>query len=728
MELQLKNSPHLDRWQGGQQFIQMLYCSCRPVVWANFNLCSGRLPALTIASLILASATVQAFQFTNITTAAGITHTHSHQPNDHPHGFTDNTSWISGGAVAEDFNNDGLLDLYVLQGGASANLLYMNLGGGVFTNEASSRGVDLTHYGMGVTAADYDNDGDADILVMVRNAQPVLLQNNGAGIFNAATGVVDTITLTSSMSPSWGDVDNDGLLDLLLAEWGIVQGLHLLRNTGTALMHSEFRILPNTDMRMFSPRFADMNNDRRADIVAVGDYLHSQLYLNLGATQFGRVTTNANVGFDENGMGSAIGDYDNDGDLDWFVSSITAINDYTNKFSGHVGNRLYRNNGNGIFADVTETAGVQDGNWGWGSAFGDLDNDGDLDLYHVNGWPSPQMFLSIERGYFNNHPARLFENLGNGSFTNAAAGTGADDTGQGRGVLLFDFDEDGDLDIFICNNMTDTLTEMTVTYTPGPASLLRNDTPTSNHWLKVTLDGTPPLHRQGIGSRVYLTTGTTTQMRELHASTGFLSQGPGRIAHFGLGTNTLAITVRAEWNSGDAVIHFNVPTDQAITLPSPLATISKRRVLPGQPVTASAAAITHAVEWVVEGVPHADPVNVLFTNVGIHELTLNVYEAGGPELLWQEVLRVEVVGLSQIDSFARVAEPESYTLGWEADAGQLYHLESSTNLTAADWQNENQPTIQGSPGAVALTITNRSKSGEFFRIVVDPKSSWPLPE
>jgi len=704
----------------------MLYDPSADSRWKAGSPSSAGLVVCALAALLSVPLSGHGFQFTNVTALAGILHTHSHPPNSHPDGFTDNVSVMGGGAVAEDFNNDGLLDLYVLQGGASANLLYMNQGGGVFTNEAAARGVALVHYGMGVAAADYDNDGDADILVTVRNAEPVLLENTGGGIFNVATGVIEPITLINAMSPSWGDVDNDGDLDLLLADWRVGQTLHVFQNTDNALTGVEFRTMPYTDRMMFSPRFADMNNDQRADIPAVADFENSQLYLNMGQTDFGRFTTSAGVGIEENGMGSAVGDYDNDGDLDWFTSSICGVSSDTNYWQ--IGNRLYRNDGNGFFTDVTLVAGVKDGNWGWGSAFGDLDNDGDLDLYHVNGWPSRSYPSTTYQ--FNDQPARLFENLGNGSFTNAAVGSGANDTGQGRGVLLFDCENDGDLDIFICNNMDDTVQPepLDTLFDPGTPSLLRNDTVTSNHWLKVTLQGTPPLHRDGIGSRVYLTTGAGTQMRELHASTGFLSQGPGRIAHFGLGTNDVVDELRAEWNSGDGVAIFDVIADQALSLPSPLATVSTRRVLPGQQVTASAAAITNWVEWLVDGSTHTDPVSVSFTNTGMQDLVLNVHASEGGALLWREIIRVQVLELAGIVDFEELWPLGDLELSWSQEAARLYRIESTESLMEPAWRDLGLPTWALETAVGSDFVANLLEPAEFFRVVADPTSPWPTPE
>ena len=169
---------------------------------------------------------------------------------------------------------------------------------------------------------------------------------------------------------------------------------------------------------------------------------------------------------------------------------------------------------------------------------------------------------------FNNQPARLFKNLGDGSFEEVAQEVGAGNKGQGRGVILFDFDNDGDLDIFITNNHEYVVDGATSTRNPGAPALLRNDTLNGNHWLKITLEGRPPLHRDGIGSRVYVTTGNVTQMRELHASTNYVTQEPGRIAHFGVGVATIIDEVRTEWVNGEINILNNVQADQHISISS----------------------------------------------------------------------------------------------------------------------------------------------------------------
>ncbi|MCL0029312.1 FG-GAP-like repeat-containing protein [Dehalococcoidia bacterium] len=538
------------------------------------------------------SGRVSGMRFTDVTQQAGLTYWH-HVP-EPLFGQIEPPETI-GGAVAEDFDGDGWVDLFVLRGGEAPSLLYMNQGDGTFTEEGNARGADLpTKLGAAAAAADYDNDGDIDIVVSKQRAPHYLLINDGSGQFTVDATML-TAPETFATSPSWGDVDNDGMLELVLGDWipktaqdydtsskasneqpsqvGLnptmgVNGLtplFMYRNTGQGRLEPyEFRIVPAVDLWVFSPRFADLNGDGLTDLAVVADFMMSRLYLNVGDGMFEFDADTTDILTEDNGMGAAIGDYDNDGDLDWFVTSIY----------GHpsppapTGNRLYRNDAGMVFADVTGDAGVRDGSWGWAASFGDLDNDGDLDLYHVNGWIKKDGLGSPEE--FNNQPARLFENMGDRGFHEVAGQVGAGDRGQGRGVILFDYDNDGDLDIFITNNHEYLVDEHMPWSGRSPAApvLLRNDTINGNHWLKVTLEGSPPLHRDGIGSRVYVTTGDVTQMRELHASTNYLTQEPGRIAHFGVGAVTIIDEVRTEWVDGEINILTNVQADQHISISS----------------------------------------------------------------------------------------------------------------------------------------------------------------
>ena len=556
---------------------------------------------------------VSAMRFTDVTREAGITYEHTvpflafsklDPAEDRSPGERRTTERAQdyeesvGGAVAEDFDGDGWVDLFVLRGGEAPSLLYMNQRDGTFVEEGQARNADLpTKLGAAAAAADYDNDGDIDIVVAGQTAPHYLLVNDGGGRFSVDTNML-TEPATFATSPSWGDVNNDGMLELVLGEWnsdraqayeeatklsndsrliagsipatGATDGytsLFMYRNSGRGRLELyDFRKSYATDFWVFAPRFADLNGDGLTDLAVVSDFGNSRLYLNVGDGMFENAAGATDVLTDEFGMGSAIGDYDNDGDLDWFVSSIFGQTDASLVGRAGSGNRLYRNEADGALADVTSDAGVRVGGFGWGASFGDLDNDGDLDLYHVNGWIQDER--EGDPVEFNNQPAVLFENLGEGGFEDVAEQAGAGNRGQGRGVILCDFDNDGDLDIFLTNNHEYVLNGATPTRNPAAPALLRNDTPTENHWLKVTLEGTPPLHRDGIGSRVYVTSGGVTQMRELHASTNYAAQEPGRIAHFGLGTATVIDEVRAEWVNGESTTLIDVPADQHISIPS----------------------------------------------------------------------------------------------------------------------------------------------------------------
>ncbi len=245
-----------------------------------------------------------------------------------------------------------------------------------------------------------------------------------------------------------------------------------------------------------------------------------------------------------------MGDYDGDGDMDWFVSSVLDPNTFAEGMWGITGNRLYRNDGSGTFTDVSASAGVREGFWGWGSCFADFDNDGWLDLFHANGWRDPL-------GEFSSDPSRLFMSNGNGTFTEASLGNGLVDNGQGRGVVCFDADRDGDLDIFVANNGD------------GPSFYMNQVAQMSQafNYLGIVLRGPSP-NTQGIGAHITITPSIGgAQVREIRAGINFASQNPAE-AHFGLGDATsVALSVR--WPDGMVSTESNVAANQLLVLSHP---------------------------------------------------------------------------------------------------------------------------------------------------------------
>ena len=702
-----------------------------------------RVAVAGLGGLLLFVATAQAQPwFTEVTTNAGINHVFTRPTN----GLTGVSAGeyynMTGGAVAEDFNGDGWIDLYVLQCGTNANLLYLNNSNGSFTVDAASRGVALRQQSIGAAAADYDNNGTIDIAVTFMTNLPAVLVNTGGGYFV-------TTTLTSALvmiefddfapevlmtnlselirqtSPSWGDPDRDGDLDLTFGRWFNFGGDNLFVYHNQAGILVEFQAwagaLESEDelfTHVFTPVWADFNGDRWSDLAVAADFTNSQLFINTETGTFNQVTMASGTGTDQNGMGTAAGDIDNDGDLDWFVTSIEdpLTNVVTLGKWGSSGNRLYRNDGGRTFSDITTEADVRNGNWGWGAVMGDLDNDGWLDIFHVNGWA--EAFTTNYVIKFNDRPALLFRNRGDGTFTNIAAEVGVADTGQGRGTLLFDYDNDGDLDIFIVNNQVLTMVGTNAVRTPGPPRLYRNDNTNNFHWLKATLNGTPPLHRDGIGSRVYLTGGGMTQMRELNASSGYLAHGPNRIAHFGLGTNDVIDEVRGEWVTGDAVVKYHVAADQAITLGSPQAVVSTNYFYGAGTVSVSATNVlplgTPRV-WVVNGVTNSDPLSVTVNQAGTHEFILHVYDGSGTNLVWTEIRRVHV----ETAEFALISGvgPE-WSIQWAARSGYVYQVESATNLSGS-WNALTAPTTNVIDDVISGVVTNPAPTA-LFRLLESP--------
>jgi len=469
-----------------------------------------------------------------------------------------------------------------VRGDIGPNLLYRNDGGNRFTDVAAAAGVARARPGgggflqSGPVFADIDGDGHLDLFIGGLEGDPsVVYRNNGDGTFLDVTSSsgIGSMTAINTISASFADYDLDGDLDLALAHWGTPRppdglGGHgdtetLWRNdsdannndqgirftnvsvlSGIAAIliarrggYSEFRPNHLDYDYTFVPLFARLDADRYPDLVLVADFRNTRQFMNNGAQQ-GSVSfhdaTDNTVIIDENGMGVAAGDVDNDGDLDWFVTSIFGANQT-------VGNRLYRNDGTGRMQDVTLAAGVANGSWGWGACFADFNLDGHLDIFHTNGWTSTPF------DDFAHDRSRLFIAQANGTFSNEAGVRGMTDDEQGRSVVCADFDGDGDEDIFMTNRGLEN----------SGAFWLNNDTSNTNRSLTVRLVGAAP-NTDAVGARVSVTVGGVTQMREVAMGNNFTSQVPTPQI-FGLGTATAVDSVRIEWPDGHSEMHTNVP-------------------------------------------------------------------------------------------------------------------------------------------------------------------------
>lgn len=479
---------------------------------------------------------------------------------------------MSGGAAAGDYDGDGWTDLYVTRlDGPDA--LYRNLGDGTFENRAVDAGLTYNLPSNGAGFGDVDNDGDLDLYVTtIGDYRFYLFINDGKGHF-AEEAVVRGAGVQSSyphsgFSVAFGDYDRDGYLDLYVTEWrpdslvpsGTPSHNRLLNNRGASepgyfddVTESAGVSLDGLEDRGswgFSPTFSDLDGDGWPDLAIAADFGTSRIFWNDGDGTFSDGTEAAGVGTEENGMGSAIGDFDGDGRLDWFVTSIFCDDADCNL--GATGNRLYRNNGDRTFTDHTDEAGVRNGRWGWGTAFFDYDNDSDLDLVMTNGVDFPDPDAAV----FRTDRMRLWRNE-SAAMTELAAPAGLTDRGNGKGLMVLDYDNDGDLDVFIARRAQTPL-------------LYRNDGPSSGSYLRLALRGTSS-NRFGIGARVTLTvSGSTDPMvRELRAGSHFLGQSES-IVHFGFGAVQGSVQrVRIAWPSGVEQLLEDVAINQTLEVIEP---------------------------------------------------------------------------------------------------------------------------------------------------------------
>ena len=496
--------------------------------------------------------------FANISAASGITHTFSVAGSN-----TGEPAKMGGGLSATDVDRDGDIDLYIVGGDGAPNALYLNNGGNNYSDAAGTAGIDFMHLGSGPAFGDIDSDGDLDLFIGAVEGDSVYLLRNDNGTFTDVTATSGLImSAENSISASFSDYDLDADLDLFVAHWGNDQQADtetLWDNNGDGTFTSASipsgiagQLITQVGSQLvdwsFAPMMSDIDRDGDPDMLLASDFKTSKILLNNGDGTFTDIT-DRDVIIDRNGMGSAAADYDNDGDMDWYVTSIyepSAPN------TPNPGNRLYRNDGGGVFTDVSDAAGVAEGGWGWGVCMEDFDNDGDVDIFHVNGWWQLNPRDEIGSYQYADDPVRYFENQGDGTFVEAANAAGLIETGQGRGVACFDSDRDGDQDIVITNNQD---TDSVVVF--------RNDLAVNNHYLTVKLNGNG-LNTDAIGALVEITDGSSVQIREIRASNHFVSQNPAE-AHFGLGSaSTVDMTIF--WPDGSQSIINNVAANQYLSV------------------------------------------------------------------------------------------------------------------------------------------------------------------
>ena len=516
--------------------------------------------------------------FTDITKKAGITFKYTFGDDSYKNIIESSGS----GITIFDYNNDGLMDLYIMNGTYlegisdhggikyknSHSELYKNNGNGTFTEVSKTAGVGGHQWSMAAGPIDLDNDGYQDLYVL--NYGPnVFYRNNGNGTF---TDITNKLGLSGpeklngfakwSIGVSFWDFNNDGRLDAMVGNFlafnpsyvspgtpdmmpspteynGQVSILYEQRPDGRFEDVTKKNNLSYPDSKCMGMTVFDYDDDGDLDIFQANDHQFNFLFRNDNGT-YKEVAVECGVAANSQGKGTgsmhgSIGDIDGDGLIDILVSDL----DY---------GALYKNMGNGLFVDITEQSGVaaaMTGKSSWGAQFFDYDNDGDLDIVAANG---------TAEELINQYPL-LLENDGKGNFKNVGKEHGAyfSTKRSGRSLAVWDFDNDGDLDIIISHLDKN-----------GTPVLLRNDGGNSNHWLGLTLKGKDG-PASAIGAKVTITAGGKKQVMVNQWATSYLANNDPRV-HFGLGNTKQIDLLEVRWANGKKEVYNKVDSDRYITI------------------------------------------------------------------------------------------------------------------------------------------------------------------
>ena len=539
-------------------------------------------------------------KFEDVTSASGVRFTGVASHTSHKYLL----ETMGSGVAVFDYDNDGLLDIFLVNGAPlddptakdaipekrspkDWNRLYRQRKDGTFEDVTEKAGLKGVGYGMGVAVGDYDNDGYEDLYVTGYGGNH-LYHNNGNGTFTdvterSGTGGDKTPGNSWSTSAAWVDLDNDGLLDLVVlryVRWNFNDvwcGEH--REGYRAYCHPDIfpAIAPlvyhNNGDGTFTEvankiglgipgkglgiAIADFDRDGRIDLAIANDSMPEFLYHNKGDGTFEETGLTAEIAVDGDGrtyagMGIDFQDFDNDGLPDLVITNLA-----NQKYA------LYRNNGDGSFTYDTYVSGLASMTLlhsGWGIHFLDYDNDGLKDLLIAQGHDLDTVELNYPQLHYK-EPLLLARNMGNGTFVDVSAQSGDVFTQRwvGRGMAVGDLDNDGRLDAVVTTN-------------GGPAYVLRNETATRNHWLTLLLVGHKS-NRDAVGAEVKVVTSHVAQYWTVSTAGSYLSSNDKR-AHFGLGADSVARSIEIRWPSGIRQTLTDVAGDRIVKIDEPSASPS----------------------------------------------------------------------------------------------------------------------------------------------------------
>ncbi len=445
-----------------------------------------------------------------------------------------NTPSASRSANFVDVNGDGWDDIFISNGPSFGqnNMLYLNNHDGTFTKISNDPIVQDGSGSDGATFADADNDGDLDACVVTwHNQVNYFYRNQGNGQFVHEANNVIGLGGTYSESASWGDMDNDGWVDLYITNSAGIKNNKLFKNDGTGdfIAITSGSHVNDEDLSR-SVDWIDYDNDGDQDLFVTNETnSKNNLYQNDGDGNFTKITSGVIVEFLKNSAGSSWGDIDNDGDFDLFVAN------WENQ-----SNQLFLNNGDGNFTTVSQGAIVSDGGCSFGSAYADADNDGDLDLFVCNA------FCNGENNFF-------YINQGDGTFVKETTTLPATDQGWTFGCAWGDYNNDGFMDLVLANCKDE-----------NQSNALYQNNGNDNHWFKLNCEGVT-CNRSAIGAIIKIKAtidgNAVWQMRRIAGQSGYCSQNSLNV-HFGLGDANLIDSLIIQWPSGLEQVFENVEADK----------------------------------------------------------------------------------------------------------------------------------------------------------------------